>query len=82
MSARDHSAGREVVQHADDCLHEGGSVQVYLRARQDPITPIRFSLGQFSVRMFTAAGPSYDVPYSAIEAVRQTRPSHFSATDC
>ncbi|UYY78067.1 hypothetical protein [Sphingomonas sp. R1] len=79
MSARDHSAGREVIHSADDCLHEGCKVEIFLRARQEPIAVARLNPGQFTVRIFSASGASYDVAYSAIEAARYVRHSPINA---
>lgn len=81
MSARDHSAGREVVHLADECLQAGGKVEIFLRARQESMKVSRFNLGQFSVRLFTENGVSYDVAYSAIEAAKYLRPSKVSIAD-
>lgn len=82
MSARDHSAGREIAQAADDCLYEGGAVHFYMRGRKDPLPVTRLILNQFTVRMFTDSGASYDIAYSAIEGVKYTRASRVNAANC
>ncbi|MGN7998567.1 hypothetical protein [Sphingomonas sp. 22176] len=75
MSAKDHSAGREIVDSVDECLHGGATVQLYLRSRADPVAIVRINKSQFSVRAYTQTGEFFDFAYSAIEGARYKRPA-------
>lgn len=70
------------MQSADDCLHEKGAVEIFIRARAEPIIVTRLNMGQFTVRLFAANGSSYDVAYSAIEATKYIRHSKFDVSSC
>ncbi|MET3724222.1 hypothetical protein [Sphingomonas trueperi] len=74
MSARDHSAGREIVDCVDEGLHGGATVQLYIRARAEPLAIVRINKSQFSVRVYTQGGEFFDFAYSAIEGARYKRP--------
>ncbi len=81
MRARDHSAGREIVECVDECLHGGAKVQLYLRARAEPIAITRVNKSQFSVRVYTQGGEFFDFAYSAVEGARYKRPPAMDPAD-
>lgn len=81
MSARDHSAGREIIDCVDECLRSGANVQLYVRARAEPLSIARVNKSQFTVRLFTQGGEFFDLAYSAIEGARYRRPVTMSVSD-
>ncbi|RSV39799.1 hypothetical protein CA233_07235 [Sphingomonas sp. ABOLD] len=57
----------------DEGLHSGATVQLYLRARSEPIAIVRINKSQFSVRVYTQSGEFFDFAYSAIEGAKYKR---------